>query len=500
MKSIVKSPAQSASAHLDIWRETQTLLELLHADSGIHDHMHLLKTLVLKKFNLTELQVYAFEHGSSYVQDLRYQQRLPLHQLQAPHFKSLYEMQEVYGRIHQERFPEIFWFTLKARPQLNHLFVGEGRCELSPLEFERLQVLLMTWEQWRTVELTRAENQALKNHLNSIKSISDSLSRSYLRDDILLQILETAKTLSGARTGYIFIFNSEKQILELRWVKGLPNAHAEDAVNRGLLHLEGVAPKQGIVGQVFATGQSQRETFEGDGVPVDSYDTSHLISTLCVPLVLDSEVLGVIRLTVENKIKAFDDTDQNLVEILAANASSVLKRALLYELTITDSLTGLHNRKHFEEFIQMELPRVRRYKHPATLLMMDIDHFKRINDSHGHHIGDQVLRGVAKALKQGLREMDLLARLGGEEFSLLLPETNLDNSWVVAERIRQQVKNLKFNTATGEEFNVSISIGMTEVPTHRGVSYEELYECADAALYAAKHMGRDQIRSKKLDH
>lgn len=490
--------SKTQATHLDIWQETQTLLELLHADSGIHDHVHLLKTLILKKFNLAELQIYAYEQNNNFVQDLTFQQQLPIQQLKSSHFKALYLEQQIYGKIHQESHPKIFWFTLKARPQLGLLFVGEGDFELSQFEFEKLQVLLMTWEQWRSVETTKAENRALKSHLSSIKRISDSLSQSYLRDDILLQILETAKTLSGARTGYIFILNAEKQILELRWVKGLPNPNAEEAVNKGLINLEGVAPKEGIVGQVFSTGISKRETFEGSGVPLDSYDTSHLISTLCVPLVLDSEVLGVIRLTVENKTKSFDDTDQNLVEILAANASSVLKRALLYEQTITDSLTGLHNRKHFEEFIQMELPRVRRYKHPATLLMMDIDHFKRINDTFGHHIGDQVLRGVAQALKLGLREMDLLARLGGEEFALLLPETTLENSRTVGERIRQQVKAMPFQTAQGEIFHVSISIGMAEIPTHRGVQYDEIYACADSALYDAKKSGRDQVKSAVL--
>lgn len=477
----------------DAWLETQTLIELLQADAGQHDPIHLLKMLVLKKFNLAEMQIYSFEYGAKHICDLSNNQVLSIDTLRGRHFRALCFDKAKIGVMHFETHPRIYWFIIKPRQDVVHLFVGEGECNLDSEQFTKLQILLMAWEQWRAVEIYKKEASDLKEHLACIKSITDSLSKSYKRDEILLNILETAIKLSKARTGYIFIFNPEQQILQMRWVRGLPNPNAEDAVNRGLLNLEGVQPKQGIVGKVFSTGISQRELSLGENLPMDQYDNSHLISTMCIPLVLNSEVLGVIRLTGASFSKPFDDTDQNLVEILAANASSVLKRALLYEQTITDSLTSLHNRKHFEEYIRREIPRIRRYKRPATMFMMDIDHFKRINDTYGHHIGDEVLREVSKALKQGLREMDVLARIGGEEFALLLPETTAQNAKVVAERIRQQVKNLEFYTAQEKVFRVTISIGMAEIPTDLNLCYEEIFKVVDEALYTSKHNGRDQI-------
>lgn len=159
-------------------------------------------------------------------------------------------------------------------------------------------------------------------------------------------------------------------------------------------------------------------------------------------------------------------------------------------LALTDSLTNLFNRRHFWERSQVEIARLSRYSHPLSLLALDIDHFKAVNDRYGHAAGDEALRSFAKILRASLRQADTPARLGGEEFAVLLPETSLANAQLLAERIRQSVETTPV-TVGGATFPLTVSIGVvgTRLPK---TSLETLLEQADLALYQAKKSGRNR--------
>lgn len=160
-------------------------------------------------------------------------------------------------------------------------------------------------------------------------------------------------------------------------------------------------------------------------------------------------------------------------------------------LAITDALTGLFNRRRFSDVLRREFAVTRRYQNPLSCLMVDIDHFKKINDRFGHDMGDRVLKEVAQSLSQNLREVDLPARYGGEEFAVLLPHTPKINAVVVAERIANRVRQLAFQFRD-ESLSVTVSIGIastTDVTTNEP---EELLRMADIALYEAKRSGRDR--------
>jgi diguanylate cyclase (GGDEF)-like protein len=162
----------------------------------------------------------------------------------------------------------------------------------------------------------------------------------------------------------------------------------------------------------------------------------------------------------------------------------------LQELSITDGLTGLHNHKHLLETLDAEAARSRRLQHQFSILMVDIDHFKRYNDTYGHQAGDQVLARVSALFKETIRSIDYAARYGGEEFLLLLHEVGLDGAMRAAERVRQRVAGEKF----GEEppIAVTVSIGVAEFPGH-GETARALIAAADAALYEAKRSGRNRV-------
>lgn len=158
------------------------------------------------------------------------------------------------------------------------------------------------------------------------------------------------------------------------------------------------------------------------------------------------------------------------------------------EAAFTDALTSLSNRRKFEEQLQTEIARTQRYAHPFCLIMLDIDHFKAVNDTYGHSAGDEALRCIARILQENARSNDTVARIGGEEFALLLPETEIEKGRQVAERLRMAVSQNTIPTVG----RVTISLGLSEFPLC-ACSATALYEATDAALYEAKKAGRNRV-------
>jgi len=184
-----------------------------------------------------------------------------------------------------------------------------------------------------------------------------------------------------------------------------------------------------------------------------------------------------------------------MLSLVANQLSLQLSRIHLYgqveALAVTDALTGLSVRRYFLERAKEELERSKRHQLSCTVLMTDLDHFKEKNDTYGHLVGDVVLRDVAALLKRNLREIDLIARFGGEEFILLLIETQIDQAMPIAQRLKQLVEVHPIR-AYDELLTQTLSIGAAGFPEH-GQTLEELIERADQALYAAKHAGRNRV-------
>jgi diguanylate cyclase (GGDEF)-like protein len=172
------------------------------------------------------------------------------------------------------------------------------------------------------------------------------------------------------------------------------------------------------------------------------------------------------------------------------------QHVLLEHMAREDELTGLCNRRHFEERAREECLRAHRYHHPLSLLFGDIDHFKQVNDQYGHAYGDTVLTQVGQTLLRHCRTSDLVARYGGEEFAVLLLETSLEEAERVAERLRVAVKALMFTHASGL-LQITMSFGIASLTNQQTDSLDELLQRADKALYAAKHRGRDRIERYK---
>jgi diguanylate cyclase (GGDEF)-like protein len=214
-----------------------------------------------------------------------------------------------------------------------------------------------------------------------------------------------------------------------------------------------------------------------------------------VPLHLGRRVLGALHLVTRSQVAPTGD-ERRLLTIIGDQYSAAIERARLFDdvqrLAITDSLTGLFTRRHFWTLAQQEFERADRYERPLSVAMLDIDHFKQINDGYGHVAGDRALRAVAEQCRGSLRKVDILARYGGDEFVILLPETNSAKAQQMAERLRQRVAEMPVDTDSGR-LSITVSLGIASLKGKETLTPEELVDCADEALYAAKQGGRNQV-------
>ena len=220
-----------------------------------------------------------------------------------------------------------------------------------------------------------------------------------------------------------------------------------------------------------------------------------LKSYLTLPLAVEGEILGCISLN-SDQPNAFDAQDLQFFSVIGYQMAATLRHfqrfSSVKNMAIYDTLTGLHNRRYFEERLEVEAKKCFGSNIPLTLVMVDIDFFKKVNDTFGHTEGDQVLCKVASLLKTSVRKKDAVARYGGEEFILILPETRLEESFVIAERIRRLVESTLFDVGKAQ-VNLTLSMGISNFPSHRVKSKEELTEMADQALYDAKRGGRNRV-------
>jgi len=169
------------------------------------------------------------------------------------------------------------------------------------------------------------------------------------------------------------------------------------------------------------------------------------------------------------------------------------------DMAITDELTQIYNRRHFHSCLDQEISRSKRYGHSISLIMLDIDHFKRVNDTYGHQIGDDVIAGIASIVKTTIRNGDIGARYGGEEIAVILPETEINGAIVCAEKIRRKIEEKVFKTINKNSLHVTASFGVTSLQNLSGVEKEEankLIKMADDALYQAKNSGRNRVVKK----
>jgi two-component system, cell cycle response regulator len=258
--------------------------------------------------------------------------------------------------------------------------------------------------------------------------------------------------------------------------------------------LDGHGPLKDIFGTVRSTrligpghGETLLDKAFGEGTQVRS--------AALLPLIRQGLLIGSLHFGARDPERYDTVSGTKFLDRLSAIAAiaieSMLNRERLRRAGMTDGLTGVHNRRYFDHRSLIEFSQAVRHRYPLACLFLDIDHFKAINDGHGHPAGDEVLRQVGGLIQRSLRTGDLAARYGGEEFVVLLPRTGLAGAREVAERIRQLVQDAPFVTPDGNTLSATLSAGLAMLPAG-AVSFAELLSAADRALYEAKRAGRNR--------
>jgi len=319
----------------------------------------------------------------------------------------------------------------------------------------------------------------------------------HIRDyeTLVRTILDKSADLLKAEQGSLMLLDHETDALLVEAKKGNSDRVVEKLrINRG----EGIAGKVAELGEAILV-----ENLENDPRVMHKnrlqYKTRSFVS---VPLKIDDRIIGVLNLSDKTSGEVFDEEDLKLIQSFATHAAVVMERNIFYnkseelkKLTITDPLTGLLNRRYLHERLKDEVARSERYGHTLSLLMLDLDGFKYCNDTFGHPIGDKTLKTVADALLNAVRSMDIVARYGGDEFMIILPETAETLAIDIAERLRRSVAKkavLPQDAAGTGPHSLSTSIGVVCYPGH-GKTIELLLENVDKALYRAKNKGKNRI-------
>ncbi|MEC4984258.1 MAG: PAS domain S-box protein [Oscillatoria sp. PMC 1068.18] len=335
-------------------------------------------------------------------------------------------------------------------------------------------------------------NQELENSIDDLKQrnnemlllneISDFLQACLSVEEASAAIVTLIEPLFPQCSGCIFITSASRNRLQklASWGKHL---HSETefyphdcwGLRRGRIHLVGEN----------RLGLRCNHIHKKDSLAV----------TLCIPMIAQGETLGLFYLSAETA-NALPQTKQQLAQTVAeqialAITNLYLRETLQYQ-SIRDPLTGLYNRRYLEESLNQEIERAQRHQHEIGLIMIDVDHFKKFNDTYGHDAGDQVLQAVGKVLKKSIRSSDIACRYGGEEMTLVLPESSLEVAANRAEAIRQAIAELAVNHNGKLLDSVTASLGVACFPQH-GITGTAIVQAADAALYRAKAAGRNQI-------
>lgn len=300
---------------------------------------------------------------------------------------------------------------------------------------------------------------------------------------LLARIAELVCQLIDARACSVMLLDADRRRLLARAAYGLRTER---------MHALSFRVGEGVAGWVIERGESaliDDVTADPRFVTLPENETP-IASMLCVPLLARGERVGVVTATSERRA-AFDADHLELVRFISTTIALDIENVRLHRVAVTDPLTGAYNREFLLARLPQEIEAAIDRDRPLSVAMVDVDHFKDVNDQHGHGVGDAVLAEVARRLRGAIRTGDLLVRYGGEEFLAVLPKADAGRAWEVGERMRQRVSERAFDAGDGLALLLRISVGIAQ--WRDGEVMPELISRADIALYGAKQRGRNRV-------
>lgn len=346
---------------------------------------------------------------------------------------------------------------------------------------------------WHLVDEKRKKEEDARERLieqQTLYKIGLMLSSAERSDEVLSTIVESAISLTGAAAGSIVLFEEESGELVMAYSKGFSPSFSK--ITRWRLKSGGLTGRILDSKVPVIVSDITKDKFEYNPVLVEE----GIKSFMAIPLKAEGKIVGILYVN-DFKPREFTKGQVSIASLLATQATFAIENIILLEKTelmaITDELTKLYNHRFFVKSLNDELKRTHRYKQKLSVVMIDVDFFKHYNDTHGHLMGNKVLREISHILKSSIRDIDIVARYGGEEFSIVLPQTDKDKALLTAERIRMAVEGFKFYKGeTQPGGKVTISMGVATFPGD-GKTPAELVGRADEALYKAKREGKNRV-------
>ena len=329
--------------------------------------------------------------------------------------------------------------------------------------------------------------QSLKKHtdeMEAIHSVSLGLTGSLQLQEILNVILRSViKFMNDAQDSHIFLYKEDKLAFGAAiWADGKVGVPFSNPRPHGLTYMVARQAKLVIV------PDTRNHTLFKD------YRMDWHGAIVGMPLKIGDEVVGVISIAWSHP-RNFKDSELRFLRLLGDQAALAIEKARLYELISlqahTDSLTGLPNRRLFDQRVEEEIRRASRYEHPFSLVMLDLDGFKRVNDRYGHPAGDLVLKQVGVLLQRSIRDTDFASRYGGDEFALIFPESGIEIAQQLVSKLKHEISSNIFHVKYSEELHLSAAMGLATYPED-GESADVLITVADNAMYQDKsHVSRN---------
>jgi diguanylate cyclase (GGDEF)-like protein len=300
---------------------------------------------------------------------------------------------------------------------------------------------------------------------------------------LLARIAELICQLIDAKACSVMLLDADRKRLLARAAYGLRTER---------MHSLSFRIGEGVAGWVIERGESALipDVRQDPRFVVLPENQTPIASMLCVPLLARGERVGVVTATSE-RTGAFDANHLELVRFISTTIALDIENVRLHRVAVTDPLTGAYNREFLVARLPQEIETAIDRDRTLSIAMVDVDHFKAVNDQHGHAIGDGVLAEIARRLRGAIRTGDLLVRYGGEEFLVVLPKADAGRAWEVGERMRQRVCERAFNAGDGLILLLRVSVGVAQWRT--GEKMQELISRADIALYGAKQRGRNRV-------
>jgi diguanylate cyclase (GGDEF)-like protein len=300
---------------------------------------------------------------------------------------------------------------------------------------------------------------------------------------LLSRIAELICQLIDAKACSVMLLDADRKRLLAKAAYGLRTER---------MHSLSFGVGEGVAGWVVQRGESAliADVEKDSRFVVLAANQTPIASMICVPLIARGERVGVVTAT-SDQVAAFDQDHMEIVRFISTTIALDIENVRLHRVAVTDPLTGAYNREFLIQRLPQEIEAAIDRDRSLSVAMVDVDHFKSVNDQYGHGVGDVVLAEVARRLRSAIRTGDLLVRYGGEEFLAVLPKADAGRAWEVGERMRQRVCERAFDVGDGLALLLRISVGIAQ--WRMGEPMPDLIERADVALYGAKERGRNRV-------